>query len=112
MIATKRAYEPADRSDGYRVLIAVADAPRPSLRRPLAGAPADDDVVQRLRDWRLERSREDGVPAYVVLHDATLHELAAAKPGTLTELAGVKGFGPTKIERYGDDLIAMLAATG
>ena len=63
----------------------------------------------RLRSWRLERSQEDAVPAYVVLHDATLRELAALRPQTLDELAGVKGFGPVKLERYGDDLLAVLA---
>ena len=46
------------------------------------------------------------MPAYVVLHDATLRDLAAARPASLHELAAVKGFGPTKIERYGDDVLA------
>ena len=49
-------------------------------------------------------------PAYVVLHDATLRELAAAKPENEHELAAVKGFGPTKLERYGDDVLAVIAA--
>jgi ATP-dependent DNA helicase RecQ len=95
--------------DGYRVLVADTEAPRPTIR---TGAPADvdDAVVERLRRWRLERSHEDGVPAYVVLHDATLRELAAVKPRTHVELAGVKGFGPVKVERYGDDLLAVLGA--
>ena len=54
---------------------------------------------------------EDGVPAYVVLHDATLRDLAAARPASLHELAAVKGFGPTKIERYGDDVLAVVASS-
>ena len=95
--------------DGYRVLRADLDAPRPRIRT----APVDDveeSVVERLRNWRLERSREDAVPAYVVLHDATLRELAALRPTTKGELAGVKGLGPVKLERYGDDLLAVLSA--
>jgi superfamily II DNA helicase RecQ len=44
----------------------------------------------------------------VVLHDATLRDLAAARPASLHELAAVKGFGPTKIERYGDDVLKLL----
>ena len=92
--------------DGYRVLQAVPGAALPSLG-PKSGGPVDDSVVERLRSWRLERSREDGVPAYVVLHDATLRDLAAARPASLHELAAVKGFGPTKIERYGDDVLAL-----
>ena len=73
---------------------------------PKPGAAADDELlVERLRSWRLERSRADGVPAYVVLHDATLRDLAAARPTSLHELAAVKGFGPAKIERYGDEVL-------
>ena len=49
-------------------------------RRGRAAAPADDGLFERLRAWRLERARADEVPAYVVLHDATLRELATAKP--------------------------------
>ena len=57
-----------------------------------------------------DRARTDEVPAFVVLHDATLRELASLRPQTLDELAGVKGFGPVKVERYGDDLLAVLAS--
>jgi ATP-dependent DNA helicase RecQ len=70
----------------------------------------DESLVTRLRTWRLERSQKDAVPAYVVLHDATLRELAALRPQTMDELSGVKGFGPVKLERYGDDLLTVLAA--
>ena len=97
-------------TDGFRVLNAVAGADLPSLGRKSAG-PADDSVVERLRSWRRIRSQEDGVPAYVVLHDATLRDLAAARPASLYELAAVKGFGPAKIERYGDDVLAVVASS-
>jgi ATP-dependent DNA helicase RecQ len=93
--------------DGFRVLVADPAAPRPRIR---TGAPADVDegVAARLRHWRLERSRDDGVPAYVVLHDSTLQELASVQPRTHDELAAIKGFGPVKLERYGDDLLAVI----
>ena len=97
-------------TDGFRVLNAVPDASLPSLG-PKSAGPVDDSVVERLRSWRRERSREDGVPAYVVLHDATLRDLAAARPASLHELAAVKGFGPAKIERYGDDVLAVVASS-
>jgi len=97
--------------DGFRVLRADPSAPRPQIRSASAtAADVDEDLVERLRGWRLERSREDEVPAYVVLHDATLRELAAVRPGSREELAGVKGLGPVKIDRYGDDLLAVLTA--
>ena len=75
-------------------------APGGARRRPTVTRsterpdPTDESVVERLRSWRLERSRADEVPAYVVLHDATLRELAAAQPSSMRELAAVKGFGP------------------
>jgi DNA helicase-2/ATP-dependent DNA helicase PcrA len=62
-----------------------------------------------LREWRLERARADEVPAYVVFHNATLAEIAERQPRTLAELALVPGVGPTKLERYGEDLLAALA---
>ena len=94
--------------DGFRVLHADPSV-RPPHIRTSAAADVDEELVTRLRSWRLERSQEDAVPAYVVLHDATLRELAALRPQTLDELAGVKGFGPVKLERYGDDLLAVLS---
>jgi RecQ family ATP-dependent DNA helicase len=95
--------------DGFRVLRADRSTEPPRIRTS-HDADIDESLVTRLRSWRLERSHEDAVPAYVVLHDATLRELAALRPQTLDELAGVKGFGPVKLERYGDDLLAVLAS--
>ncbi len=96
--------------DGFRVLHVDSSAEPPRIRTSVE-AEVDEELVTRLRSWRLERSQEDAVPAYVVLHDATLRELAALRPQTMGELAGVKGFGPVKLERYGDDLLAVLAST-
>jgi ATP-dependent DNA helicase RecQ len=95
--------------DGFRVLHVAAGVPAPRI--PTAtDADVDEDLVIRLRSWRAARSQQDAVPAYVVLHDATLRELAAVRPQSLDELAGVKGFGPVKVERYGDDLLSVLAS--
>jgi ATP-dependent DNA helicase RecQ len=94
--------------DGFRVLH-VDPSVQPPRIKTSSDVDVDEELVTRLRSWRLERSQEDAVPAYVVLHDATLRELAALRPQTLQELAGVKGFGPVKVERYGDDLLAVLA---
>jgi ATP-dependent DNA helicase RecQ len=95
--------------DGYTVLVIDPAVPPPEIRTS-PDENVDEGLVERLRAWRLERSREDGVPAYVVLHDATLRELAATRPGTAGELAGVKGLGPVKVERYGEELLAVVAA--
>ena len=63
-----------------------------------------------LKRWRLERAKADEVPAYVVFHNATLAEIAERQPRTLSELAQVPGVGPSKLERYGDEVLAALRA--
>jgi DNA helicase-2/ATP-dependent DNA helicase PcrA len=65
-------------------------------------------VAEKLRAWRLERAREDGVPPYVVFHDKVLHEIAAAQPRSLGELSQIAGVGPAKLDRYGEDVLALL----
>jgi DNA helicase-2/ATP-dependent DNA helicase PcrA len=65
-------------------------------------------VAERLRAWRLERAREDGVPPYVVFHDKVLHEIAAVQPRSLGELSEIAGVGPAKLDRYGEDVLALL----
>jgi ATP-dependent DNA helicase RecQ len=98
--------------DGFRVLRVDPAVTPPHIRTGATPSDVDEDLVESLRRWRSERSREDAVPAYVVLHDATLRELAAIRPQTKGELASVKGFGPVKLERYGDDLLAVLGTGG
>jgi DNA helicase-2/ATP-dependent DNA helicase PcrA len=63
-----------------------------------------------LKSWRLERARADAVPAYVVFNNTTLAEIAERQPRTLGELALISGVGPTKLERYGEDVLRVLAA--
>ena len=65
---------------------------------------------EALKAWRLERARPDDVPAYVVFHNSTLEEIAGRRPRSLAELASVPGVGPAKLERYGEDVLAALAA--
>jgi len=95
--------------DGFRVLHVDPAVVPPTIRTGDV-ADVDENLVTRLRSWRSERSQRDAVPAYVVLHDATLRELAAVRPQSLAELAAVKGFGPVKVERYGEDLLTVLAS--
>ena len=75
-----------------------------------AAAEPDDPLYAALKRWRLERAKADEVPAYVVFHNSTLAEVAARKPRTLGELALVPGVGPTKLERYGEAMLAALTA--
>jgi superfamily II DNA helicase RecQ len=62
-----------------------------------------------LRAWRLERARADSVPPYVVFHDSVLRAIADAQPASLGELAQIAGVGPAKLDRYGEDVLDVLA---
>lgn len=66
-------------------------------------------VFERLRWWRVETAREHNVPAYVIFHDATLREIAKAKPASLDELRVVSGVGEKKLQSYGPQIIALIA---
>ncbi|MDE0269006.1 MAG: HRDC domain-containing protein [Acidimicrobiaceae bacterium] len=69
----------------------------------------EEACYERLRQWRLERSRADGVPAYVVFNNKVMAELARRRPVTDRELLKVPGIGPRKLEVYGSDLKELLA---
>ncbi|HEY5359381.1 MAG TPA: DNA helicase RecQ [Streptosporangiaceae bacterium] len=73
---------------------------------PAAAAPA----FERLRAWRAASAKEQGVPAYVIFHDATLRQIAARAPQTLAELATISGVGEAKLARYGQLILDTLAA--
>ena len=78
-------------------------------RAPRAGAD-DDPLFVALREWRTRRAREEAMPPYVIAHDATLAAIAEARPRTLAGLRRVKGMGPAKIEKYGEEILAVLEA--
>jgi ATP-dependent DNA helicase RecQ len=69
-----------------------------------------EPVFEKLRTWRRDVAKEQGVPAYVVFPDATLLQIAAAPPSTLAGLANVNGVGETKLARYGQQILDLLAA--
>jgi ATP-dependent DNA helicase RecQ len=71
---------------------------------------AAEAVFQQLRAWRAAAAKEQGVPAYVIFHDATLRQIAAESPATLAELGTVSGVGETKLTRYGQQVLDTLGA--
>ena len=84
---------------------------QPAARRPKPEPPTDPSdaaLFEALRAWRLERSRADGVPAYVVAPDAVLIALATQRPGTDAQLLAVPGIGPAKLESYGAEMLALI----
>jgi ATP-dependent DNA helicase RecQ len=72
------------------------------------GSPQQEALFQALREWRRAMAKEHGVPAYTVLHDATLREIAQRMPQTTAALQGTQGIGATKLARYGEAIVGVV----
>jgi ATP-dependent DNA helicase RecQ len=91
-------------------------APIAKATKPRRAAPADlpdvaVPVFEQLRAWRAATAKEQGVPAYVIFHDATLRQIATQAPSTLAELGTVSGVGEAKLARYGQQILDTLAGS-
>ena len=69
-------------------------------------------AFEALRAWRAEQAREQGVPAYVIFHDATLREIATVWPTSVGQLGEISGVGEKKLATYGEGVIGVLASLG
>ncbi len=102
-VMMRREPERAARSSGSSrkasAAAAVAELPADALPR-----------FEALRAWRAATAKEQGVPAYVIFHDATLREIAAQAPDSLGKLRGISGVGENKLAKYGDGVLEALAA--
>ncbi|MFH8366108.1 DNA helicase RecQ [Streptomyces sp. NPDC018031] len=88
----------------------AAKAAKAAKGRPAADLPeAAVPVFEQLRAWRAATAKEQGVPAYVIFHDATLREIATTAPATLGELGTVGGVGESKLAKYGQSILDLLA---
>ncbi|PRY02305.1 DNA helicase RecQ [Allonocardiopsis opalescens] len=92
----------------------AARAAKETSRSRKAAAPVDLPeealpLFERLRAWRASAAKEQGVPAYVIFHDATLRQIALERPASLAELSGVSGVGESKLNRYGQQVLDTLA---
>ena len=99
---------------GSRKVMLRREAPRPSKaakRAIAADLPGEAlPLFERLRSWRADQAREQGVPAYIVFGDATLRGIAVTRPSTLAELGGISGVGEKKLEQYGESLLEVVSA--
>jgi DNA helicase-2/ATP-dependent DNA helicase PcrA len=77
--------------------------------KPTSGS---DEVLVALKAWRSAMARRAAVPAYVIFHDRTLEAVAAARPSTHDQLLALPGLGPVKVNRYGDELLDVVASHG
>ncbi|MER0238478.1 DNA helicase RecQ [Fulvimarina sp. MAC8] len=97
------------------LMLRVPAAPRKGRRQGVRGQAqpavpeADHSLFQALRQKRMEIARTQNVPPYVIFHDKTLIELAAARPISRAKMAEVPGIGETKLDRYGPAFLAVIA---
>lgn len=70
---------------------------------------ADRALLDRLSAWRREKASAEAVPPYVIAHNSMLRNLALTRPTTAAMLAAVPGFGPSRVEKYGAELLRLIA---
>ena len=129
-----RHFGESPRWDGCGVCDACADTPdwlkieaeqskhsrtKPRVTQPKRAAPArvssaiakpsvDRELNEFLREWRRNTSKEQGIPAFVVLHDSALEDLCLVEPSNLQELRRVSGFGDKKVQMYGKQILEAI----
>jgi ATP-dependent DNA helicase RecQ len=97
------------RREPERAPQATPKTPKPRRIAPVDLSEAAAPVFERLRAWRAAAAKEQGVPAYVIFHDATLRQIATETPATLAELSTINGVGENKLVKYGQQILDTLA---
>ncbi|MCX4388393.1 DNA helicase RecQ [Micromonospora peucetia] len=97
------------RREPEKVASSRAAKPRGAATVVAELSPTAAGVFERLRAWRGAAAKEQGVPAYVIFHDATLRQIATDAPTSLAELSQVSGVGENKLAKYGEQILTVLA---
>jgi superfamily II DNA helicase RecQ len=92
--------------------------PKSTARKPAAvealapqPTPASEALAAQLREWRTAEAKQLGVPAYIVLHNRALLAVALARPANPAQLLAIDGIGPAKVERFGEAILNLCAAS-
>ncbi len=91
----------------------AAVAPKEEKAPPAADiplTPEEENVYQTLRHWRQTKAEAQGLPVFIVAHNSELMEIARSRPDSIEAFSGIKGFGPQKTEKYGEEILAVLNA--
>jgi DNA helicase-2/ATP-dependent DNA helicase PcrA len=110
--AMRRGAQPADAHEHLPVVretVRNAARARVGVREAASLGPNDQALFEELRRWRSAQAKAANVPAFVIFDDKTLTEVATRRPQDRAGLLAVPGIGPVKLERYGDDLLAVVA---
>lgn len=72
--------------------------------------PEQKEIMTALKQWRRDRANAVNQPEYLICHNASIEALSRQKPRTLAELSEIKGFGDSKIAKYGEEVISVINA--
>jgi ATP-dependent DNA helicase RecQ len=103
LVVTYTLHRPADVASAKVSQTAKAPAWRERLTE------ADMPLFNTLRNWRMERCKQDGVPPYVICSNQQFADMVRDRPQSLSQLGAIKGFGQNKLKQYGRDILAILA---
>ena len=67
-----------------------------------------DEIRNKLKEFRLNKSKEDNLKAYMVFNNETMEEIISTMPMNIDELRGIKGFGDIKIQKYGEEILNII----
>lgn len=102
------AYLRKDSDDLAAIILDIEDEVEATAKA--ASANIDNELFEKLKTWRLKRAQSDKVAAYMIAHNAALEAVAMVAPTTKQQLLGISGFGPKKVDTYGDDILKIVAA--
>jgi ATP-dependent DNA helicase RecQ len=111
LVLTEASGEVLSRKREVRLRQEAKRAPKPTKTKPAQQAlsPEVQPIFEKLRTWRGATAKEQGVPAYVIFHDATLRQIATESPTTLNALGTISGVGENKLAKYGQQILDTLA---
>jgi ATP-dependent DNA helicase RecQ len=107
----KRGVKPVQQTRPMSGSVAVAKHLPATAPEPVAGdsvAEASFELREYLREWRRITAKEQGIPAFIVMHDTSLDELCRVQPRSLQEVRRVHGFGERKVQMYGKQILEVL----
>jgi superfamily II DNA helicase RecQ len=87
----------------------LPDQPAPKTNKATSLSPIDQTLFSALKQWRLARAKADGVSAFIVAHNSLLEAIASRRPATPGQLLGLTGFGSHKLDKYGQDILSVVA---
>ena len=96
--------------DHGSVTLVKRESSKATFAKPGSASNSDKTLFERLRQLRKEIADELSLPAYIVFHDSTLHQMASEMPLSRSELARIRGVGANKLQRFGDQFVAAIVA--